>query len=230
MTPLTSLTLPAVLTSGFLDGLNPCAFSVLLSFVAVILASVALAQDPRPILWKAGGTYVAGMFLVYLLLGLGIIATVSLFTATHLPVRLMGFAVVVMGLWALKDVVLPGVGIPLTMPARWHGMVRQAMSRTTPVGLFTAGGLVGLCTLPCSGAIYLGVLALIAREPLPARLSYLIVYNIMFVAPLLILLATVANRRVLNRVAHTYLQRKSLVKAVVGVVTIMLGLIILVTA
>ncbi|MBI3998265.1 MAG: hypothetical protein HY355_04465, partial [Armatimonadetes bacterium] len=66
---MSSLTLPAVLTGGLLDGLNPCAFSVLLSFVAVILASVALTGDPRPALWKAGGTYVAGMFLTYLLLG-----------------------------------------------------------------------------------------------------------------------------------------------------------------
>ena len=174
--------------------------------------------------------YVAGMFLTYLLLGLGIIATVSLFTTTHLPIRLMGFVVVAMGLWALKDVAMPGVGIPLAMPARWHGVVRQAISRTTPIGLFTAGGLVGLCTLPCSGAIYVGVLALIAREPLPARLSFLIAYNIMFVAPLLVLLTFVANRRVLNRVAHPYLHRKTLVKVVVGVVSVILGLVILATA
>lgn len=225
---MSGLTLTAVIAGGLLDGLNPCAFSVLLSFVAVILAGVALTQDPRPFLWKAGGTYVAGMFLTYLLLGL--ITAVSLFTTTHLPVRLMGFAVVVLGLWALKDVVLPDVGIPLAMPARWHGLVRRAMSRTTPVGLFTAGALVGLCTLPCSGAIYLGVLALIAREPLAVRLPYLVLYNVLFVAPLLVLLAVVSHRRVLNRVAHAYLRQKGLVKGVVGVVTVVLGLVILITA
>ena len=227
---MTSLTLPAVLTGGLLDGLNPCAFSVLLSFVAVILAGVALTQDARPHLWRAGGIYIAGMFLTYLLLGMGIIAAVSLFTATHLPIRLMGFAVVALGLWTLKDVVLPDLGVPLAMPGRWHGLVRQALSRTTPVGLFTAGALVGLCTLPCSGAIYLGVLALIAREPLPIRLSYLIAYNLMFVLPLVVLLAAVANRSVLNHIAHAYVQKKMVVKAVVAAVTIALGLVILVTA
>lgn len=179
------LTLTAVIAGGLLDGLNPCAFSVLLSFVAVILAGVALTQDPRPFLWKAGGTYVAGMFLTYLLLGLGLITAVSPFTTTHLPVRLMGFAVVVLG-------------------------------------LFTAGALVGLCTLPCSGAIYLGVLALIAREPLAVRLPYLVLHNVLFVAPLLVLLAVVSHRRVLNRVAHAYLRQKGLVKGVVGVVTVVL--------
>ena len=224
------ITLPVVLASGLIDGLNPCAFGVLLSFTAVILASVALTQDPRPQLWKAGGAYVAGMFLTYLLLGLGIVAAVSLFTTTHLPIRLMGLLVVALGLWVLKDVVLPGVGISLGMPTCWQGMVRQALSRTTPVGLFASGGLVGLCTLPCSGAIYVGVLALIAREPLLARLSYLISYNIMFVAPLLAMLAVVSDRRVLNRIAHAFVQRKALLKATVGVVTVVLGLVILATA
>lgn len=227
---MSSLTLPGVVAGGLLDGLNPCAFGVLLSFVAVILAGVALTEDPRPYLWRAGGTYVAGMFLTYLFLGLGILTAVSLFTATHLPLRLMGFAVVVLGLWTLKDVMLPGVGASLAMPSRWHGLVRRALSRTTPVGLFTAGGLVGLCTLPCSGAIYLGVLALIAREPLPLWLSYLVIYNIMFVAPLLAVLAVVANRRVLNHIAHAYLQRKATLKATVGAATVLLGLIILITA
>jgi cytochrome c biogenesis protein CcdA len=227
---VSSITLPAVLAGGLLDGLNPCAFSVLLSFVAVILAGVALSTDPRGRLWQAGGAYIAGMFLTYLLLGLGIIAAVSLLTATHLPIRLMGLAVVALGLWTLKDVALPGVGVPLAMPARWQGPVRRALSRTTPVGLFGAGALVGLCTLPCSGAIYLGVLALIAREPLPVRLSYLVAYNLMFVAPLVVLLAVVTSRRVLNRIAHAFLERKLLVKAVVGMLTVVLGLAILVTA
>lgn len=123
---MSSLTLPAVLAGGLLDGLNPCAFSVLLSFVAVILAGVALTGDPRPHLWRAGGAYLAGMFLTYLLLGLGIIAAVSLFAATHLPVRLMGFAVVVLGLWALKDVVLPGGGARGPRPWARDALARPA--------------------------------------------------------------------------------------------------------
>jgi hypothetical protein len=61
-------------------------------------------------------------------------------------------------------------------------------------------------------------------------LFYLVVYNIMFVAPLVLLLAAVANRSVLNHVAHAYLQRKALVKAIVGTVTVALGFVILITA
>lgn len=212
-----------------MDGLNPCAFSVLLSFVAVLLAGVTLGEA-RPRLWRVGGAYVAGMFVTYLLLGAGLITAVSFLTATHLPVRIMGIAVVILGLWMLKDALLPEVGWTLGMPARFHGLVRRALGQTTPVGLFVAGGLVGLCTVPCSGAIYLGVLALIAREPLPARLGYLLLYNVMFVLPLLAILAAVANRRTLNRLTHWYVPRKAVAKAVVGIFTVALGFVVLVTA
>ena len=227
---MTAVSLPLVLTSALVDGLNPCAFSVLLSFMAVILASVTLSDDPRRQVWTAGGAYVGGMFVTYVLLGLGVVATVSFLTATHLPIRLMGFAVVIVGLWALKDAALPGLGAPLGMPGRWHGAVRRALSQTTPIGLFTAGGLVGLCTLPCSGGIYLGVLALIAREQWPLRLSHLVLYDAVFVAPLLVLLAVVGNRRVLNRIAHAYLQWRTAFKVGAGAVAVGLGLMILVTA
>lgn len=215
--------------SGLLDGLNPCAFSVLLSFIAVLLAGVALGGS-RPRLWRMGGAYVGGMFVTYLLLGAGLMTAVSFLAQTHLPVRIMGLTVVALGLWMLKDVVLPGAGWTLGMPARFRGAVRRALAWTTPAGLFAAGALVGLCTVPCSGAIYVGILALIAREALPARLGYLILYNVMFVLPLLVLLAVVSNRRTLNRVAHWYVGRKALAKGMVGTFTIALGFLVLATA
>lgn len=230
MSPARSLTLPAVAVSGLLDGLNPCAFSVLLSLVAILLAGTASAAHARLFLWKTAGAYVGGMFLTYLLLGLGLMASVSWLAATHLPLRGVGLAVVLLGVWMLKDAVLPDVGPLLAMPPRWHGRVREALSRTTPMGLFVSGGLVGLCTLPCSGALYLGVLGLLARQPLAVRLPYVVLYNLMFVAPLAAVVAAVASRRVFNRIAHTYLRRKQLARAMVAGATVGLGLVILATA
>ena len=226
---LSSLTFPAIVVGGLLDGLNPCAFSVLLSFVAILLAGVALG-DARPRLWRIGGAYVVGMLLTYLLLGLGVISAVAYLTRTHLPVRILGVLVVGLGLWTVKDAMFPGVGWTLKMPARFHGIVRKMLVQTTPVGLFAAGGLVGLCTVPCSGAIYMGALALLAQQPLPTRLGYLLIYNVMFVVPLLALLVVVANRRTLNRIAHWYIPRKIPAKLAIGVFTVVLGFVVLVTA
>ncbi|MDQ7842394.1 MAG: hypothetical protein QN141_03640 [Armatimonadota bacterium] len=225
---MSPLTLSSIAVSGLLDGVNPCAFSVLLSLAALLMAGVAFGRAQPP-LWRVGGAYVAGMFATYLLLGLGLLSAVSFLTRTHLPVRLMGLVVVILGLWMIKDAVLPGWGWHLGMPARFHGTVRRALARTTPVGLLIAGGLVGLCTVPCSGAIYLGVLGLLAGEPLPARLAYLLLYNIAFIAPLILLLALIANRRILNRIGHWYLPRRSWATGALGTLAVALGFAILLT-
>jgi len=76
----------------------------------------------------------------------------------------------------------------------------------------------------------MGVLALLAQQPLPTRLGYLLIYNIMFVVPLLALLVLVANRRTLNRIAHWYIPRRALAKVAIGVFTVILGFVVLVTA
>lgn len=56
--------------------------------------------------------------------------------------------------------------------------------------MFAAGVLVGLCTVPCSGAIYLAVLGLLASQAtFPKGLAYLGLYNALFVLPLVALLA-----------------------------------------
>ena len=66
---MSEITLPAVLLGGLIDGVNPCAFSVLLSFVAIVLSTVAIG-GAAPRVWRIGGIYVFGMFVTYLLLGL----------------------------------------------------------------------------------------------------------------------------------------------------------------
>ncbi len=214
---------------GLIDGVNPCAFSVLLSFVAVILSTVAMS-GAVPRIWRIGGIYVLGMFVTYLLLGLGLVGMIAPLVRMHLAVRAIGVVVVALGVWTLKDAFLPQFGPALAMPKAFHRPLRTVMGWTGPWGALAAGGLVGLCTVPCSGAIYVGILALLATAPLQSRLGYLVLYNLMFIAPLLALLALVGNRPALNRIAHATIRRRTLTKTVMGTATVALGFAILITA
>jgi cytochrome c biogenesis protein CcdA len=64
------------------------------------------------------------------------------------------------------------------------------------LAVFAAGVLVGLCTVPCSGAIYLAVLGLLARQATYlSGLGYLVPYHVVFVAPLVAMLAVAAPAR-----------------------------------
>ena len=46
-------------------------------------------------------------------------------------------------------------------PAGTHGRMHRAIERGGLTGMLIAGVLVGICTVPCSGAIYLDIVAVL---------------------------------------------------------------------
>jgi cytochrome c biogenesis protein CcdA len=71
------LNLATVVLAGLVDGINPCAVAVLLVFVSATLLAVGATMEGglaerRRALFKGGAAYVAGMFITYLLIGLGL--------------------------------------------------------------------------------------------------------------------------------------------------------------
>jgi cytochrome c-type biogenesis protein len=100
-------------------------------------------------------------------------------------------------------VFLPGVGPSMMAPGGTHGRMQKAMERGGLAGMLIAGVLVGICTVPCSGAIYLDVVAVLhASGGGLTGLALLALYNIAFIVPLLILLLAVSNRRVLGQLGR----------------------------
>src|SRR3989344_4003599 len=71
--------LPLVGVSALLDSINPCAFSILLLTIAFLFSIGRL----RSSILKIGGLYILGIFLVYMLIGLGILQTLHLFNTPH---------------------------------------------------------------------------------------------------------------------------------------------------
>jgi len=103
----------------------------------------------------------------------------------------------------LKDVFLPGVGPSMMAPSGTHGRLQKAVERGGLAGMLIAGVLVGICTVPCSGAIYLDVIAVLhASGGGPTGLALLALYNVAFIMPLLVLLLAVSNKRVLGRLGR----------------------------
>ena len=70
---------------------------------------------------------------------------------------------------------------------------RQLRLRGVVIGAIVAGGLVSLFELACTGQVYLPTIALISGN-LVLRVkgvAFLVLYNLMFILPLLAILATV---------------------------------------
>jgi cytochrome c-type biogenesis protein len=231
---LPKITLPTIVVAAAVDGINPCAFTILLLFITAMLATMqAGEQNVRAVrarILSLGRIYIAAVFLTYLGLGVGLLKSLDFFTREHLPARFGALAAILFGLWMLKDFFLPDLGWRLQAPSRVGTMARQMAKKATVPALILGGFLIGLCTVPCSGAVYLGVLSLLALQP-SALLgySYLVLYNLIFVLPLVVILITASARPTLNRLAHWNLQHKEWVRLALGSGVVVMGLVILAT-
>ncbi len=230
---LPEITLPAVIVAGVIDGINPCAFTVLLLFITALLATLQAGEQTnvgavRLRLLGMGSIYVAAVFLTYLALGVGLLTSLDFFTRQHVPARLGALVAVLFGLWMLKDVFLPELGWKLQAPGRIGVYARQAAKKATIPALVTGGFLIGLCTVPCSGAVYLAVLSLLALQPTALQgYAYLVLYNVVFILPLVAILIAASARPTLNRLARWNLHHKDSVKLVLGGGVVAMGLLML---
>jgi cytochrome c-type biogenesis protein len=204
------LTVPTVLVSGFADGFNPCAFALLVLFATYTLTLVnAVTSNGTPTLEArqrllgAGSLYVGAVLVTYFIIGLGLFTFLGWLGRDHLVARGASILALVMALWMLKDVFLPGVGPSMMAPSGTHGRMQKAMQRGGLAGMLIAGVLVGICTVPCSGAIYLQIVTILhASGGGLTGVALLALYNIAFIVPLLLLLLAVSNRRVLGRIGR----------------------------
>lgn len=230
------LTVPVVIGSGLADGFNPCAFALLVLFATYTLTLVnAVTADGTPTLAArrtllgAGSLYVGAVWITYLLIGLGLFSFLAWLGQDHLVARVASVVALVMAMWMLKDVFLPGVGPSMMAPSGTHGWMNKAMRRGGLGGMLLAGVLVGICTVPCAGAIYLDIVAVLhASGGGPVGLALLALYNIAFIVPLVTFLLFVSDRRVLGTLGRWNRKNGNVVKVTLAfaVVAMSFGLLL----
>ena len=212
--------LPAVIVTGLLDSVNPCAFAVIL----LLLAFLFTLRKSRSHILKLGFVYVGMIFLVYFAIGLGILQAVRFSNDPHFVARAGAWLLIGLGVINLIEYLFPNFPIKLHMPkiagARTNALIKQATLPTTML----AGLLVGLCTFPCSGGIYVSIITLLnAKTTLAWGVSYLALYNIMFVLPLIVILLLVSNRMAAKTWARWEREHSLKIRLWYGVIMVSLG-------
>jgi len=100
----------------------------------------------------------------------------------------------------------------------------------SPTALFGGGVLIGLCTVPCSGAVYLGVVALLgASGTVAAGLGGLVLYNLAYIAPLVVLLVLASRPGLIRVINRWHLEHAGGTKLLLAIVVLLLGFAILIT-
>lgn len=184
----TNLNIFVLIGAGIIDSINPCAIGVLVFLLAYLMKTT---KKSHAILIH-GLVYLSAVFLTYLLAGLlllPIIQQMRMFSVNSY----IGIAVIIafFGILELKEFWRPGkVGL-LEIAPRYSAMIKK-MSTKIAGSLFTTfalGAFVAMVELPCTGAVYLAVLSLMSVSGFTmSNLSMLILYNVLFIAPLIVIL------------------------------------------
>lgn len=147
-----------------------------------------------------------------------------LFGQHHFFAKLGSWLLILLGLVNIKDYFYPNLPIHLKMPKVSGERVRTLLTKATLPSIVIAAFLVGLCSIPCAGGIYVAVTSLLAsKTTYLTGFLYLILYNLMFVMPLFILLLFAANPLTLAKIAEFRQKNERLEKLVMGLMLIALG-------
>jgi cytochrome c-type biogenesis protein len=183
--------LPAVVVTGLLDSVNPCAFAVILLLIAFLFT----IRKSRSQILGLGAIYVGMIFIVYYAIGLGILSTVRLSENPHFVARVGSYLLIALGMLNLIEYRWPQFPIKLHMPAVAHTKVNKLLKVATIPATIGIGFIVGLCTFPCSGGIYVSIITLLNAQTTYAwGLAYLTLYNFLFILPLVVILVAAGNR------------------------------------
>lgn len=215
--------LPLVGVSALIDSINPCAFSVLLLTIAFLFSIGKL----RGSILQIGLLYIFGIFLIYIMIGLGILHTLHIFNTPHFMARVGASLLVVLGVINLVNHYFPSFPIKLRIPHSAHNTMAKLMEKGSMPTAFILGGLVGLCEFPCTGGPYLMVLGLLHDKATYLKgVGYLLIYNLIFILPLLVILFMASDKKLLEKVTEWRNKEIGKMRLWGGVVMVVLGLII----
>ena len=228
MLDLPSLSL--VIVSAAIDSINPCAIGVLILMVSVILSN---PKNTTRQLLITGGAYILAIFATYLIAGLGLVyflATIPITIAEYLSIAVAAL-VIVAGLLEMKDYFWYGKGFSLQIPAKFAAKIKDMSSKKTTIGgVMLLGAFVAGVELPCTGAPYLAIITILKVNFNWAAFALMVLYNIIFVAPLIIILLMVAGGAKVSDVKKWKEENKGVMRLLIGLLLVALGWLLILIA
>jgi hypothetical protein len=212
---------------GLVDGFNPCA-----AWVLIVMLGLLLHVRSRARLVLFGGTFVVMSGVVYFGFMTAWAGLFALLGAQEWLTRLLGGALVLMGLINLKEMIWfkrgPSLMIPESAKAglfrRMRHIAQSARLPTAFLGIAVLAFVVNLVELGCTlglPAVYTRILSLQDGLSWGSRTAYLILYNVAYVIPLALIVLVYALT--LHRFTLGDRSAKAL-KALSGVLLVLFGL------
>jgi len=216
-----------VTSSAFVDAINPCAITVLL-----FLLSALLFFGDRKKLLRVALSFILGIFLTYLLFGIGFFYILKLnqyiFVSPVIFHNVMGTFAIIVGLLNIKDFFwYGGGGFVMEIPRKWRPKLSMIIAKATSVpAAFLTGFIVTLFALPCTGGPYVFVLGVLSTHVSKILIvPILLYYNAVLVLPLLVILGLVYfGLWEVGKAEHWKQRNMRLLHLIAGLVLVILGL------
>lgn len=245
-TPLT------VIGTGLIDGINPCAFAVIIFFISFL----TLQGYRKKELAIIGLLFVCAVFLAYLMIGLGVFSFLYRLQAFWQVAKAINFSIgiisVILGVLATYDVVRYKktrntenlvLQLPRAVKNRIHSIIGMHYRKTASsegkgqnqhlgrlaMSAFTTGFLVSLLEAVCTGQLYLPTITFVLKTShlkLEA-FGYLLLYNIMFIVPLLVILLFALLGVSSEQLSNVFRRHFLIIKILLAIVFLGLGFYLL---
>lgn len=213
-----------VVINGLIDSFNPCAVGVLLLYAALLISM----QVRRSYLLAFGLFYLIAIYTTYFFIGLGFLRVFHLFGIHNFFGWLAAIVILILGVFYLKEYFRPGWRIPVLSPLFSRCHIPKYQKEVSIASGIILGFLVGLCEFPCSGGIYLATIALLsAKETFLRGISYLLIYNLMFILPLVVIFLVAMNSRVFVQIRKWHGQSTQIIKLLMAITMLVSGILLI---
>ena len=221
-----AIMLPAAIS----DSINPCAFAVMLLLLSAILSKHKSRKKTLLAWWM----FALAVFLSYLAMGIWLFSALAWSSNTFVLKLVVWILWILVWLANLKDFFWYGKLFVMEVPfSRRPKMANMIDKVTSPWWAFAVGLLVSLFLLPCSSGPYFTILWYLSSESksLTNRgYIYLIVYNLLFVLPMVIIAGLVwFGYSTVDKLAKIKHQNTKLIHLIVGLLMLGLGIYVLTT-
>jgi len=217
-----NLSLPIVIFGGLADSFNPCAWSALIFLVTTLFSM----KSSKKKLTKIGISYIVTIYLSYLAIGLGILGFLQVISQwLNILYIVLAVVVAMAAVIELKDVFWYGKGISLKIPENKWPLIKSYMQKSTIPATIIVGAMISILEFGCTGGIYTPIIAMLSkRESAVVAFLYLIVYNLMFVLPLIVILVLAINGYSYEKVEAFRNKNKKLMRLISGLVMVALAI------
>lgn len=224
-----------IVAAGFADGINPCAFAILVFLVSYL----TFAGRSRRQIVATGVAFAAGVFATYLTAGFGLLEATRflrsvsfLHRAVYLAAAVLCFALAALTIHDLVQVRLgASSAVRLRLPRRLTRFAHTAIKRASASPYLAAaalltGAVVATTEFVCTGQLYLPTILYMLQTADDVRrpAGMLVLYNVAFVAPMLSAVALVSLGTTSERLAALTKRHAAAIRTAIAAVFLCLGI------